>query len=166
MFAGQLTHPLLPDVSLYEPAAHGEHTPPSVPVYPTLHRHAPADVDPSEAVFAFAPHPLHAADPVELLYVPVVHALHTAPFLPTNPAGHVHSVAAVRPADNVIEFSAHWSHPADPVNALYCPTLQDTHTPPSGPLNPLLHTHTVDPADAVQELAPHAWHPSDPIDDL
>ena len=167
VLAGQLVHPLLPAVSLYEPAGHTVHdAPPSGPVYPTTQLHAVTDVDASLTVLLFAGHAVHAADPIELLYPPpTAHAEHS-PFRPVYPAMHVHAVAADAPAAVVLALSRHPSHTALPANALYEPNGHKSHGPPSGPDDPALHRHAagdVDASPSVDDDDGQLLHPADPV---
>ena len=62
-------------------------------------------------------------------------------------------------ADNVL--FGHSSHAALPVCALNDPGKHAEHTPPSGPVYPVLHVHVVDvlaPRATEYELAGHAEH--------
>jgi hypothetical protein len=111
--AAQLVHPALPLVSLYVPATHGEHGPPSGPEYPALHVHAKDEeliagelefrghtpqLDAAEAptVLECVPDPqlVHAALPLAILYVPATHAEHVPPFGPEYPALQAHAVTS------------------------------------------------------------------------
>jgi hypothetical protein len=103
--AAQLVHPALPLVSLYVPAPHGTHGPPSGPECPALHVHAKdevliagelefrghtpqLDADEAPTVLECVPDPQleQSALPLAILYVPATHAEHVPPFGPVYPA--------------------------------------------------------------------------------
>ena len=66
--AGQLVHAAEPVVPLYVLIAHCEQDPPSGPVYPMLHLHAAAAVEPvAPSVLEDAGQLVHVAEPVVLL---------------------------------------------------------------------------------------------------
>ena len=132
--AAQSVHAALPVPILYLPAAHGEHTPPLGPVYPTL------QVQAATAVLGLG----------ELLLL-----------------GHAEQVVAtVAPA--VVEYVAvaQLVHCALPVAILYVPAAHGEHTPPSGPVYPMLQVQPVDELHTVQvepELAGQARHVADAV---
>jgi hypothetical protein len=156
---GHVVQFAVPFVSLYLPATHATHGPPSGPLYPTLHgqRLEPA------TEFEFVGHARQADDPDELLNILAAHATQAPPFGPVNPALHVHAATAAL-ALGEFEFAAHARHAVAsfaPVLAQYVPASQSVHTAlpfvalyfpatqavqnelPSGPVNPALHLQSV-----------------------
>ena len=110
------------------------------------------------------------------------HALartHSPPSGPVEPALHTHAVSAALPAGEA-ELSGHDAHVASavapasaeylpasqsvhsalPVPALNLPAAQSTHWPPSGPVEPALHTHAAATVLAAgeAELSGHDAH--------
>ena len=100
-FCGQSMHWDAPVKSLYFPAMHGVHVPPSGPECPALHlqaanavlcsselalsghgRHVETDVAPTVAEYSPAKQLLHAPAPGEFLYCPATHAVHVCPLEP------------------------------------------------------------------------------------
>jgi len=98
-----------PVTSLYAPAMHRTHSPPSGPVDPALHVHAvetelfnrefefvghvehvEASVAPTAAENVPVPQSVHAADPDNALYFPATHSEHVSPSGPVDPALQVH----------------------------------------------------------------------------
>ena len=97
-------HPLHcngPGNTLYVPAPHGAHVPPSGPEYPALHlqaanaalcsfelalsghvRHVEFDVAPTVEEYFPAKQLLHAPAPEEFLYCPAKHGVHVCPLEP------------------------------------------------------------------------------------
>jgi hypothetical protein len=61
------------------------------------------------------------------------------------PAGHVHALLLALP-EGEVERDGQLEQVAEPTDALYLPTVQLVHGPPSGPLEPALHTHSVLPS--------------------
>jgi hypothetical protein len=79
MPALQLVQVPLPDPLLYFPAGHAVHASPFAPKAPALQvQAASAELDAGE--FVLAGQFVHAAEPVVLLYLPVIQALHGLPF--------------------------------------------------------------------------------------
>ena len=112
--APQFVHVILPIASLYVPAAHGEHTPPSGPVNPALQAQAAAAVlelgelelpghvtqvaaaiAPVVSEYVPTPQLVHAALPPPILYVPAAHGEDTPPSDPVYPALQAQAAAAV-----------------------------------------------------------------------
>ena len=86
MLTGQSVHTALPMIDLYFPAAHGEHTPPSGPVNPTLQvLQADSSVAPVVVVNFADAQSVHAAEPLAILYFPATHAVHGPLFVLVNP---------------------------------------------------------------------------------
>jgi len=100
----------------------------------------------------FAGQAVHAADPVDALYLPASHAVHGPPFGPVAPALQLQFVKASLPAGELefdgqtlhVEFAEaptaveyvpapQYVHSAAPVKALYLPDMHDVHVSPSGP---------------------------------
>ena len=100
-FIGQLMHWDAPVKSVYFPAMHGAHVPPSGPEFPVLHlqaanavlcsfelalsghgRHVESDVAPTVAEYFLAKQLLHAPAPGEFLYFPATHAVQVCPLEP------------------------------------------------------------------------------------
>lgn len=140
-FALQSVQAAEPMPSLYLPAAHSEHTPPSSPVYPSLHWQSAAASLPlgdcefgRQGVHVFA---REAPAVVEyLLAAQSMHALASdAPTVPEYfPAPHCsHALSLVAP--RVVEYlpALQTVHAALPVAGLYFPASHGAHGPPSGP---------------------------------
>jgi hypothetical protein len=98
---GQSMHCDAPVNTLYVPAIHGAHVPPSAPEYPALHlqaansvlcsfelalsghvRHVETDVAPTVAEYVCASQLLHTPAPGEFLYFPATHAVQFCPLEP------------------------------------------------------------------------------------
>ena len=145
----QSVHAALPVATLYLPAAHGEHTPPSGPVEPVLQVQAVAAelglgelelpghakqvdsiVAPVVAKYFPAAQSVHAALPVVILYLPVAHGEHTPPSSPVDPALHVQATTAVLGLGE-LELPGHATQ-ADstvaPAVAEYFAAAQSVHT--------------------------------------
>ena len=94
-------HADAPVKSLYVPAMHGAHVPPSGPEYPALHLqavnaalcpgevafpgqviHVESDVAPTVEEYVPAEQLLHAPTPGEFLYCPAKHGVHVCPLEP------------------------------------------------------------------------------------
>ncbi len=178
--AAQLVHPTLPLVSLYVPAPHGEHGPPSGPEYPALHVHAKDEeliagelefrghtpqLDAAEAptVLECVPDPqlVHSALPLAILYVPATHAEHVPPFGPEYPALQAHAVTSELEL-GAFAFTGHTTQVVAvvaPVVLEYVPIPQLTHA--SAPLAtlyvPATHgEHGPPPGPAYPALHTHA----------
>ena len=169
--AAQSVHVALPVAGLYLPATHNTHTPPSGPVKPTLHVQAArtaleigelelvghpiqvvATVAPTVVEYVPAAQSEHAALPVAVLYLPVMHEVHVPPSGPVKPtlqvqavratleigelelAGHPRQVVATV-APTVVEYvpAAQSEHAALPVSFLYLPATHAVHEP-AGPV--------------------------------
>ena len=95
---------------------------------------------------------------------PAIHTHAAASELPVGDSeltGHVwHVASAVAPAVSEYLPASQSVHSALPVPALNLPAIQSTHAPPSGPVEPALHTHAVAVVLAAgeAELSGHAWH--------
>jgi hypothetical protein len=119
----------------------------------------------------FAGQSVHAADPVDALYLPASHTVHGPPFGPVAPALQVQFVKAALPAGELefdgqalhVEFAEaptaveyvpapQYVHAADPVKALYLPGMHAAHVPPSGPEDPTLQVQFVKAALPTGEL--------------
>ena len=100
-FIGHPMHCDAPVNTLYVPAPHGAHVPPSGPEYPALHlqaanaalcsfelalsghvRHVETDVAPTVEEYVPAEQLLQTPAPVEFLYFPATHAVHVCPLEP------------------------------------------------------------------------------------
>ena len=94
-FAGHAAQLSNPAVTLYVPASHALHAPPSVPVNPAAQRHSALPDKDS----AFAGHVSHPAVPSSLLNVPTSHAAHATPSeAAVYPGRHAQSVSSLLPA--------------------------------------------------------------------
>jgi hypothetical protein len=145
--APQSLHPEEPGASLYLPAAHAEHVPPSAPVYPAWHRqllrrilpvgdwefggqgvHVSTTEAPVAVEYVFAPQPVQVLSteaPAVVEYVPAPQSV---------------QVLAVEAPVAVRYFPAPQSvHAAEPSNSLYFPAAHAEHVPPSAPVYPALH---------------------------
>ena len=132
---GHAVHDAAP-VALYFPAAHAVHVPPSGPVQPATHVHAPRVVlSAGERVLSG-----HA----EQFTVP------PHEYVSATQAPHVLLVRA--PAMLECLPGTHAVHSADPGSALCVPAAHNTHVPPSGPVEPALHAHAVSSELPVSEL--------------
>jgi hypothetical protein len=125
---GQLKHAALPDVFLYFPVTHEEHTP-LEPTYPASQSH-PSILDPAKYDFEYRGQLAHAVCPAtEYLpvahsvhdvcapveYVPAAHAVQFQPSAPYKPALHVQVSRAE------LEFAGHALQPATRLTALQVP---------------------------------------------
>ena len=100
-YAGHPMHWDGPIDTLYVPAMHGAHVPPSGPEFPVLHlqaanavlcsfelalsghgRHVDTDVAPTVAEYFCASQLLHAPAPAETLYCPAKHGVQVCPLEP------------------------------------------------------------------------------------
>ena len=68
------------------------------------------------------------------------------------PALHVHALLLALP-EGEVERDGQLEQVAEPTDALYLPTVQLVHGPPSGPLEPALHVHALLLALPEGELA-------------
>jgi len=71
---GQSKQAALPAVSLYVPAEHAEHSPPSGPVYPAMHSQSVTLSLPSDDEAVVDGQAKHSVLPVSSLYLPGAHA--------------------------------------------------------------------------------------------
>eukprot|EP00961_Rhodomonas_salina_P050515 678341-Rhodomonas_salina.1 len=106
--AVQSEHGADPFMSLYVPAPHAAHEPPSGPMYPALHKHPCTDVvlgreleaaghakhDVPAITLRYVPssQARHGVEPLTALKNPSLHALHADPSAPSNPLLHRQSV--------------------------------------------------------------------------
>jgi hypothetical protein len=142
------THAEVPLAILYVPAPHGEHGPPSGPVYPALQEqptdavviagesefigHTPqvdAAVAPTTAEYVPVPQFKHAAVPLAILYFPATHAEHGPPSGPVNPALQPQAETAELDAGEML-FAGHATHVNAVVAAVaaeYIPVPQSLH---------------------------------------
>lgn len=111
------------------------------PVYPALHEHAAIDIAPEEDVVVCKGQDSQLELPTEALYEPLGHGEHGPASEPEYPALHLQSNSDIEPVITVVEKSGQFKHPTDPVEDLYCPTLQAMHWLP--PLCPALQLHPV-----------------------
>lgn len=88
-----------------------------------------------------APHGVHAAAPVTVLYVSGGHAAHGSG--PEYPAWHTQGVEFEPELASTSMLGGHLVHAALPREALYPPTPQDRHGPPAGPVAPALQMQSV-----------------------
>ncbi len=136
----QSVHAAEPVATLYFPATHAMHAPPSGPVKPTLQvqlaaveqpvhdapelavqaRHAAAAVAPAVAEYFAAAQSVHAAEPVATLYFPATHAAHGPPLGPVYPALQSATIQAALDvlATGDVEPAGHAVHVAVPVVSL------------------------------------------------
>ena len=131
--------------SLYLPAAHSEHTPPSSPVYPSLHRQLLRRVLPlGDCEFSWhITHVLSTGAPTVGEYLPATHSMHVlvveAPvvmeYLPE--AQSVHVITTEAPV--VVRYfpAAQLVHSTEPIASLYFPAAHAAHVPPSSPVCPV-----------------------------
>jgi len=125
-------------------------------------KHVLSAVAPLKSEYFPAPQSVHASLPLPALNLPAAQSTHAPPSGPVEPALQTHAVAAALPAREA-ELAGHaWHvasavapaaseylpasqsvHSALPVPALNLPAAQSTHAPPSGPVEPALHTHSV-----------------------
>ena len=125
--SGQRVQVALPFVGLYVPGAQFTHSPPSGPVNPLLQRQ-------------FVISPLHAGAAAFSGHI-VQLALASAAYCPASHISHVAllSSAAVgeyMPTEQFVQSTL-------PFESLYVPEEQATHSPPSGPVYPMLHRQFV-----------------------
>jgi hypothetical protein len=125
-----------PVALFHVPVGHGEHGPPSGPVWPALHvqmldalqplhdapelvAHAtqvPASVAPVVVEYVPAAQSVHTILPVAILYLPATHVVHVPPFGPVKPALQVQAVSAELEIGE-LELVGHATHVATPVAA-------------------------------------------------
>lgn len=156
MPASHETHNVVPATSLYVPATHGVHVPPSGPVAPGSHVQA-VNTKLASSEFECAGHaaqvrlllapacteyePLaqavHTSGPGPALYFPVAHCVQEPPSGPVEPALQVQAVASLLPSTE-FERSAHARHASAwtaPMAAKYVPAPQSIQS--WGPLRSL-----------------------------
>ena len=96
--------------------------------------HAAADVAASVAEYEPDPQSVHAAEPVEALYVPAAQAIHGPPLGPVYPAlqsATIHAALDVLPTGEVVP-AGHVVHDALPLEVLYVPAAHAVHAFPLG----------------------------------
>jgi hypothetical protein len=97
--------------------------------------HAAADVAASVAEYEPDPQSVHAAEPVEALYVPAAQAIHGPPLGPVKPTAHstltIHAELDVLPTGEVVP-AGHVVHDALPLEVLYVPAAHAVHVFPIG----------------------------------
>ena len=132
--------------------------------------HVLTKVAPVAVEYVPAPQLLQSADPVISLYFPATHATHGPPPAPVNPelqtqllanalplgdcesAAHgAHTLASVAPTASECVLAGHSVHGAEPGVVLYLPSAHSVHVPPSGPMNPGLHTQLVCAVDPTTD---------------
>jgi hypothetical protein len=162
-----------PAVSLYDPAVHAKHSPPFAPVNPGLQRHMLETLLPlGESEFA--------GQDVHVLFREAPTVAENVPALQST-----HELATETP--DVVEYlpTTQSVHASLPLYDLYFPATHAKHSPPSGPVYPMLQKQEVKnccavvavhvfSGQAVQEAEPswglywpavHAVHapPFDPV---
>jgi len=156
---GQSEHSALPAASLYVPATHAVHSPPSGPVCPALHLQSVRASLPVADVELDDGQAMHPALPAASLYVPATHAVHSPPSGPVYPALHLQAVTLSFPAADVESDDGQAKHSALPAVSLYVPATHAVHSPPSGPVYPALHLQSVTlslPAGELEYLTDEA----------
>ena len=183
----QFVHTAVPVDVLYFPATQSAQGPPSGPLEPALQVQFVKAALPTgeleldgqavhvELAAAFTaveyvpvPQFVHAAVPVDVLYLPATQSAHVPPWGPLEPALQVQLVEAALPtgelesdgqAVHVAAFTAveyvpvpQFVHSAVPVDVLYFPATQSAQGPPSGPLEPALQVQFVKAALPTGEL--------------
>ena len=149
---GQSKQSAGPTISLYLPATHAVHSPPSGPVYPAMHSQSVTLSLPAADVASDDGQSKHSALPAVSLYLPAGHAVHWSPSLPVYPASHTQSVTLPLAAGDV-EFDGQLEHSALPAVSLYVPAGHAVHSPPSGPVYPVLQVQSVTLSLATGEVA-------------
>jgi hypothetical protein len=165
-FDGQLMQRADPVNTLYFPATHTEHVPPSGPDEPALqvHRikaelpaiekefdgqavHVTITETPTAVEYVPAPHSVHTADPVDALYFPATHAVHVPPSVPEKPPLQVQFIKAEFPAVEK-EFVGQAVHVEAPTIIEYVPDPHSVHR--AAPLDalyfPAAHSEQVPPS--------------------
>ena len=137
---GHAAHPALPVASLYVPAPHPVHGPPSPPMYPKEQMHAVTAALPVTDTFEPDGHVEQSAEPMPLLYVPATHAVQFPPLVasPVNPAGHPQLM--LPSADTAL--LGQLVHTAEPLTLLYVPAVHAAQLPPlaaASPVKPAAH---------------------------
>ena len=177
-----------PGESLYVPAPHASHVPPSGPVYPALHRqlavprtlpekagHDVHSVDPGAALYVPLEQPAHSLEPGESLYLPATQASHVPPSGPVYPALHVHRLAASLPSGESANAGHAWQSTTAPSCGEYLPALQRTQSdtsswPPDVRYVPAGHSEHVDSfwaaSDGEYLPAPHLAQAAEPGESL
>ena len=181
-FGMQGVHSPAPELSLYFPASHDTHVPPSGPVVPGLHRQSSRNL---EAVDEFelagqSSHESGAEPPVLGRYLPATQSRHVpstdAPsvseYLPAPQSRHALGTNAPRVAEYLPAAQSRQAaatdapgaaecfpaaqavHAAEPEVFLYLPASQSVHVWPSAPVAPGLHVHAVRRAEAGGESEP------------
>ena len=110
---GHVTHPPSPLPSLYLPAAHASHAPPSGPVKPAMHLHSVTLALPSPET-EFDGHAAHAL-PSSIEYVLIGQVVHT--------------LDELAPTTDENLPPAHCTQGSDPLFVLNVPALQALHFP-------------------------------------
>jgi hypothetical protein len=167
--AGQLEHSPVPVVDLYVPASHAEHATPSDPaVCPATQMQSPTESLPAPELVPDG-HVEHAPVPVEDLYVPAPHAVHSAPSEPAvYPATQMQSYTPSLPADELVP-AGQLEHAPAPVTDLYLPASHAAHaTPSDSAVCPAMQLQSPTPVLAKDELVPqgHAEHAPVPVSGL
>jgi len=167
--APQSVHATLPVNSLYFPAPHATHVPPSSPVNPGLQTQAVISVFAVNACPEFVVQSVHGAVPVAALYFEAAHAKHGPPSGPEYPAMQTQTLDALVDC----EFAGQATHApaADaPVAAENVPAPQSRHVavvvaPVAAEYLPAPQSrHAAEPVLILYLPAPHAVHapPSGP----
>jgi hypothetical protein len=158
--APQSVHATEPMASLYLPAAHAAHVPPSAPVYPgwqlqLVRRTLPlGDCEFGGQIM----HVLDAEAPAVGEYLPASQSIQElAPGAPVVsrylPAAQSVHVAATK-APVVAEYlpASQSVHPIEPIASLYFPASHAVHVPPLPPVYPALHWQLVKTLLPVSEI--------------
>ena len=152
-------------------------------------KHADIDVAAIAPLYVPAGHRTHSAEPLDALYEPPRHAEQAPPSAPLHPALHVQLVSAELPISEYecdghakhvdIDVAAkaslylppaHRAHAAVPLDSLNEPAGHSLHTPPSGPVYPLLHVQFESrmlptPENVFKGHAPHVDSDVAPVAD-
>jgi len=158
-------HAAEPLTSLYDPATHAVHVPPSRPVYPILHvqsvtsslprpeyaseghaRQAAFDVSPVPDEYLPPWHKVQGDDPITSLYDPATHAGHAPPSGPVCPILQVQSEMVELPTPEKLK-EGQIVHVAADVSAISAEYLPPGH-----------RAHADDPITSLYDPATHAEH--------
>jgi hypothetical protein len=89
--------------------------------------------------------------PIDDLYFPEAHCVHSAPSCPVQPALHLQDMITV-PAGSEMELSGQFRQAELPVDDLYFPETHFVHPDPSCPVHPTLHLQDIIPVLVGTEM--------------
>jgi len=134
--SAQTPHAASPVSALNWQAWHALHALPSSPVVLGLHLHDSSVALPAGLLPESAGHEEHPAEPVNILYVPASHALHTSPSFPVCPGLQTHEAIPTLPALMLSVLVGQGEQEVvsscPPVASPYLPAMQAMHAPDPG----------------------------------